>query len=101
LRQLRIEKFFVYWGQDIFPNVTPLECGRMYRVDFSKDFIGREALLEQKKAGIHKRFVQLLVQNHDLDSDPWPQGGELIYRYGAPVGRTTSAAYGYTLGCQV
>lgn len=34
LRQLRIEKFFVYWGQDIFPNVTPLECGRAFRVDF-------------------------------------------------------------------
>ncbi|VDO07040.1 unnamed protein product [Brugia timori] len=58
-------------------------------------------MLEQKRNGIRKRFVQLLVGNHDLDHDPWPQGGELIYRYGEPVGRTTSAAYGYTLNCQV
>lgn len=58
-------------------------------------------MLEQKRNGIRKRFVQLLVGNHDLDHDPWPQGGELIYRYGEPVGRTTSAAYGYTLDCQV
>ncbi|VDM96933.1 unnamed protein product [Thelazia callipaeda] len=101
VRQLRIEKFFVFWGQDISANVTPLECGRAYRVDFNKDFIGKNALLKQKKSGIHKRYVQLLVDNHDLDHDPWPQGGELIYRYGIPVGRTTSAAYGYTLGCQV
>ncbi|MCP9261091.1 hypothetical protein DINM_004181 [Dirofilaria immitis] len=101
LRQLRIEKFFVYWGQDIAKNVTPLECGRTYRVDFNKNFIGKDALLEQQKNGIHKRFVQLLVGNHDLDHDPWPQGGELIYRYGEPVGRTTSAAYGYTLDCQI
>uniref|UniRef100_A0A1I8EVD5 Pyruvate dehydrogenase phosphatase regulatory subunit, mitochondrial n=1 Tax=Wuchereria bancrofti TaxID=6293 RepID=A0A1I8EVD5_WUCBA len=101
LRQLRIEKFFVCWGQDISTDVTPLECGRTYRVDFHKDFIGKDALLEQKRSGIRKRFVQLLVGNHDLDHDPWPQGGELIYRYGEPVGRTTSAAYGYTLNCQV
>ncbi|KAK6105343.1 Aminomethyltransferase folate-binding domain family protein [Brugia pahangi] len=101
LRQLRIEKFFVCWGQDISTDVTPLECGRTYRVDFHKNFIGKDALLEQKRNGIRKRFVQLLVGNHDLDHDPWPQGGELIYRYGEPVGRTTSAAYGYTLNCQV
>uniref|UniRef100_A0A0R3RQV8 DAO domain-containing protein n=1 Tax=Elaeophora elaphi TaxID=1147741 RepID=A0A0R3RQV8_9BILA len=101
LRQLRIEKFFVCWGEDISTHVTPLECGRTYRVDFNKDFIGKDALLEQKRSGIRKRFVQLLVGNHDLDHDPWPQGGELIYRFGEPVGRTTSAAYGYTLNCQV
>ncbi|VBB29742.1 unnamed protein product [Acanthocheilonema viteae] len=84
-----IEKFFVCWGQDISTNVTLLECGRTYRVDFNKDFIGKDALLGQKLNGIHKRFVQLFVDNYDLDHDPWPQGGDLIYRYGEPVGRTT------------
>ena len=34
LRQLRIEKFYVYWGQDINATVTPVECGRAFRVDF-------------------------------------------------------------------
>lgn len=34
LRQLRIEKFYVYWGQDINATVTPVECGRSFRVDF-------------------------------------------------------------------
>uniref|UniRef100_A0A0N4VIN9 DAO domain-containing protein n=1 Tax=Enterobius vermicularis TaxID=51028 RepID=A0A0N4VIN9_ENTVE len=101
LRQLRIEKFYVYWGQDIGPLVTPLECGRAFRVNFSKDFIGREALLRQKETGIRKRFVQVLVGNHDLEIDPWPQGGEVIFRNGVPAGRTTSAAYGFTLECQV
>lgn len=57
--------------------------------------------MQQLNRGVHKRYVQLLIDDHNLDVDPWPQGGELIYRYGIPSGRTTSAAYGYTLGCQV
>ncbi|MFH4978850.1 hypothetical protein AB6A40_005559 [Gnathostoma spinigerum] len=101
LRQLRIEKFYVYWGEDINPKVTPVECGRSFRVSFEKEFIGKEALLNQMKNGVRKRFVQLLVDRHDLDSDPWPQGGETIYRNGVIAGRTTSAAYGFTLGCQI
>lgn len=34
LRYLRIEKFYVYWGNDINATVTPAQCGRMFRVDF-------------------------------------------------------------------
>ncbi|TKR92832.1 hypothetical protein L596_007404 [Steinernema carpocapsae] len=101
LRQLRIEKFYVYWGQDINSTVTPVECGRAFRVDFNKDFIGKEALIRQMEKGVNRRFIQLLIDKHDLENDPWPQGGELIYRDGKPVGWTTSAAYGFTLGCQV
>uniref|UniRef100_A0A158PET7 FAD-dependent oxidoreductase n=1 Tax=Angiostrongylus costaricensis TaxID=334426 RepID=A0A158PET7_ANGCS len=99
LRQLRIEKFYVYWGQDINATVTPVECGRSFRVDFKKDFIGKETLEKQVERGVSRRFVQLLVDKHNRDTDPWPQGGELVFRY--PVGLTTSAAYGFTLGCQV
>lgn len=32
LRVLRTEKFFAYWGTDLTPHVTPLECMREYRV---------------------------------------------------------------------
>lgn len=38
LRHLRIEKFYVYWGQDINSLVTPVECGRSFRVDFDVSF---------------------------------------------------------------
>jgi len=39
LRHLRIEKFYVYWGQDIDSNTTPVECGRVFRVDFDVGFL--------------------------------------------------------------
>lgn len=38
LRHLRIEKFYVYWGQDISTLTTPIECGRSFRVDFNVNF---------------------------------------------------------------
>ncbi|CAD6184824.1 unnamed protein product [Caenorhabditis auriculariae] len=101
LRQLRIEKFYVYWGQDINATVTPVECGRAFRVDFKKDFIGKKALETQLERGVSKRFVQILIDKHDKETDPWPQGGETLYRDGRAVGLTTSAAYGFTLGSQV
>jgi len=101
LRHLRMEKFYVYWGQDIDYMTTPIECGRMFRVDFDKDFIGKEALLQQKEEGVHRRFVQLLLETHDMHLDAWPQGWEPIYRNGQYAGLTTTTAYGYTLGCQV
>ena len=34
LRALRIEKFFAYWGLELTPYATPLECGRELRVKF-------------------------------------------------------------------
>uniref|UniRef100_A0A914I8S8 Uncharacterized protein n=1 Tax=Globodera rostochiensis TaxID=31243 RepID=A0A914I8S8_GLORO len=101
LRHLRIEKFYVYWGQDIDSMTTPVECGRVFRVDFEKDFIGKDALNRQLERGVSKRFVQLLVDEHDMDRDPWPHGDEPIFRDGALAGWTTTAAYGFTLGCQV
>lgn len=36
LRSLRIEKFFAFWGQDLDPFTTPLECGREFRVKFDE-----------------------------------------------------------------
>uniref|UniRef100_A0A915DAV4 Dimethylglycine dehydrogenase n=1 Tax=Ditylenchus dipsaci TaxID=166011 RepID=A0A915DAV4_9BILA len=74
---------------------------RAFRVDFNKDFIGKEALLKQIETGVNKRFVQLLVDKHKMETDPLPQGDEPIFRDGKLIGWTTSAAYGFTLGCQV
>ena len=57
--------------------------------------------MKQKVEGIHKKLVMFLVENHNNDEDPWPWGGEPIYRNGKYVGMTTSSAYGFTLGHHV
>uniref|UniRef100_G3S3Q5 Pyruvate dehydrogenase phosphatase regulatory subunit n=1 Tax=Gorilla gorilla gorilla TaxID=9595 RepID=G3S3Q5_GORGO len=99
LRSLRIEKFFAFWGQDINNLTTPLECGRESRVKLEKgmDFIGRDALLQQKQNGVYKRLTMFILDDHDTDLDLWPWWGEPIYRNGQYVGKTTSSAYSYSL----
>jgi glycine cleavage system aminomethyltransferase T len=57
--------------------------------------VGKEALLKQMETGVTKRFVQLLVDMHNLEHDPWPQGNEPIFRDNLLAGWTTSTAYGY------
>ncbi|XP_052022146.1 pyruvate dehydrogenase phosphatase regulatory subunit, mitochondrial isoform X2 [Apodemus sylvaticus] len=99
LRSLRIEKFFAFWGQDLNTLTTPLECGGESRVKLEKgiDFIGRDALLQQKQNGVYKRLVMFILDDHDTDLDLWPWWGEPIYRNGKYAGKTTSSAYSYTL----
>ncbi|UJR10014.1 hypothetical protein I4U23_014237 [Adineta vaga] len=100
-RTLRIERMYPSWGHDIDKKISPLHLNREYHVSFDKNFIGKEALLKQRTNGIHKRLVQFHLEDHNLDSDPWPWSEEPIYRNGEFCGFVTSAAYGFTIGKQV
>jgi 4-methylaminobutanoate oxidase (formaldehyde-forming) len=97
LETLRLEKAYRDYGHDINNLDTPLEVGLGFTVDHDKpvDFIGREAFLKQKEAGVLKRrLVQFLLG----DPEPLLHGGEPIYRNGERVGDIHSANYGHTLG---
>ncbi len=95
MESLRLEKGYRSWGHDLTPDVTPLEAGLAFAVDFSKpvDFIGRHALQRQRDGVIGRRLVQFTL------NDPLPvlYGGELILRNGEPAGDIRSGAYGFTL----
>ena len=111
MHAVRIEKFYALWGQDLDSKSTPYECGRAFRVKLEStnsssrdiDFIGRDAFIRQKKEGIKKILVMLLLDaaDHDVEVDQWPWGGEPIFRDGTYAGRVTTSAYGYTLGRHV
>lgn len=64
-------------------------------------FIGHQALVDQMRHGIRKHLVQLLIEEHNVDDDLWPWGGESIYRNGKYCGMVSSTAYGYTLSRHV
>ncbi|MEQ2203402.1 hypothetical protein XENOCAPTIV_029585, partial [Xenoophorus captivus] len=61
------------------------------------NFLGREALLQQRQEGVFRRFVMLVLEDHDTELDLWPWWGEPVYRSGQLAGTTTSSAYSYTL----
>jgi len=94
---LRLEKGYRAWGVDISTDETPLEAGLGFAVDWTKEFRGRAALAAQREAGVRRRLVSLVL----ADPEPTLWGNEPIYRDGALVGYTTSAAYGPTLGAAV
>ncbi|MCL0099713.1 FAD-dependent oxidoreductase [Dehalococcoidia bacterium] len=96
---LRVEKAYRAWGLDIVDQDTPLEAGLGFAVAFDKgvDFTGRESLIKQREKPLKKRLAIFTMD----ESEPLLLGDEPIYRDGVIVGRTTSGAYGHTLGRSV
>ena len=60
---LRLEMGFPLWGQDLDEQTTPLEAGLGWVVAWDHDFVGRDALQEQRDAGIGKELVAF--KTHD------------------------------------
>ncbi len=95
LDSCRIEKAFRHFGHDITDEDTPHEAGLMFACALDKPFIGRDAILRQKEAGVpQKRMLQFLLE----DPEPLLYHNEPVYRDGEIVGHTTSGNYGHYLG---
>jgi 4-methylaminobutanoate oxidase (formaldehyde-forming) len=100
LNSLRVEKGFVHYGGEIGLTETPLEAGLAFACKLKPeqpDFVGKAALIEQRKVGWTKRLVSVQA-HHDVDFTLWGHEQELLYRNGELVGSMTSGAYSHTLG---
>ncbi len=94
---MRIEKRFLAYGHELDTDISPLEAGLEFAVDWSKDFIGRDALLAKKERGAGNRIVSIVLD----DKDAVPLGGEPVLAGGTIVGKTTSAAFGFRIGAPI
>ncbi len=95
LDSCRIEKGFRHFGHDITDEDHVLEAGLGFAVKTDKgDFIGREAVLKKKEAGLKRRMVQFKLK------DPLPSlfHNEAVVRDGKIVSIVTSGNYGHHLG---
>jgi len=100
LNTLRIEKAYREWAHDIGPDDSPIVSGLAFTCAYDKagGFIGRDALLREREAGVPKRrLVQFLLE----DPEAFAYHNEPLYRDGERVGFVTSAGYGHTLGACV
>lgn len=93
LNGCRIEKGYRHWGHDLGPEITPLEAGLGFTIDWSKDFRGKAALEAQKQQGIRQRLVLLSVEGSPLIVHDEP-----VLENGLVVGLTTSGAKGVRSG---
>ncbi len=92
----RMEKGYRHWGDDISVEDTPFESGLGFAVAGEKpyDFIGKDAVLKQKSAGIpHKRLLQFRLK----DTDRLLYKEEPIWVNGKPAGAITSGMYGHRI----
>jgi aminomethyltransferase len=93
---LRLEMGYSLYGQDMDETITPLEAGLEAFVDFNKDFIGKEALLAQKKeSGRRSRvFIKSLSRRA-------PRHLHKIYAGGREAGVVTSGTFSPHLSCGI
>ena len=94
---MRIEKRFLAYGHELDSEMTPLEAGLAFTVDWGKDFIGKSALLERRRQGAENRIVSIILE----DEQAVPLGNEPVLDGGRIVGKTTSAAFGFRVGAPV
>jgi 4-methylaminobutanoate oxidase (formaldehyde-forming) len=95
LDSCRIEKAFRHFGHDITDEDHVLEAGLGFAVKPDKgDFIGRDAVLRRREAGLERRLVQFRL----TDPEPLLFHNEPILRDGRIIGTVTSGSYGHHLG---
>lgn len=91
----RLEKAFRHFGHDITSADHVLEAGLGFAVKTAKPaFIGRDAVLAKKEAGLEQRMVQFLL----TDPEPLLYHNEPVLRNGEIVGYLSSGGYGHHLG---
>ena len=92
---MRIEKGFAAMGHELDGDLTPVEAG-MDGMLRAEGFIGAEAVAARRRTA-RRSLVTVLLE----EADAVPLGHEPILMQGGIIGQTSSAAYGYRVGCPV
>ncbi|MBN1407567.1 MAG: glycine cleavage system aminomethyltransferase GcvT [Calditrichaceae bacterium] len=83
---LRLEKKMYLYGNDIDQTTNPLEAGLGWITQLQKnDFIGREAILKIKEAGLKRKLIAFI-----LDNPGFPRKGYNVFKNGIEIGYVTS-----------
>lgn len=99
VNSLRLEKGFRHWGHDIGSEDNLVQAGLSFAAKpDAGDFIGRDAFLRQKAAGLpDRRLVQFKLD----DPQPLLYHNEPIVMDGHPVGYLTSGMYRHSVGAAI
>jgi aminomethyltransferase len=91
---LRLEMGYPLHGNDISDERTPLEAGLGWAVAFDKGaFVGREALRQQREAGVPARLLGVRMK----EPGRIPRPHYAVHSDGERVGETTSGTFSPTL----
>ncbi len=91
---LRLEYKMTLYGNDIDATTTPLEAGLGWVVKLDgRDFIGKDALKDQKEAGLSRRLIGFKMDGRV----PARHGYEVVDADGAVTGVVTSGSHSPSL----
>lgn len=92
LESMRLEKSYRALHRELAQDISPFEAGlgRFIKLD-KGDFLGAEALRQQKKTGLNRVLVTLKLPSCDTSV----VADEGVYTDGKLVGRITSGGYSY------
>lgn len=95
---LRFEAGLPLYGQELSPQITPVEAGLGFAVkpDKGVDFIGRDILRQQKEAGPPRKLVGIEMIERGI-----PRSGYAVYVGDQQVGQVTSGTHAPTLNKNV
>ena len=93
---LRLEMGYPLHGNDIGPDVTPVEAGLSWAVKGAHDFTGRAAYEAARAAGPARRLRGLRMDGRGI-----PRAHCTVWRDGTQVGELTSGTFSPTLGVGV
>ncbi len=87
---LRLEVGYSLYGHELSETITPLEAGLARFVDFTKEFIGKDALLKQQKGGGPRRKIAGFIS----ETRRAPRQDNKIYAAaGEAIGIVTSGSF--------
>lgn len=91
---LRLEAGLPLYGHELDEKTTPVEAGLGWTVkEKPTDYVGKEALLRQKREGTRRRLVGFVMREAGV-----PRPGYAIHCRGREAGRVTSGMRSPTLG---
>jgi len=92
---LRFEACLPLYGHELSPDITPLQASLGFFVKLDKEgFIGKEALVHQKEAGLGRRMVGIELIDRGIPRN----GYKVLSPEGAEIGWVTSGLPSPTLG---
>lgn len=96
LMSMRLEKAWGVWTLDFRPDFTAAESGLDAFIDWSKDFIGRDAAEAEKAEGPKRKLVTLTIDGPEIDGEGLDvSNDEAILKNGEAVGYVSSGGYAH------
>lgn len=91
---LRFEANLALYGQELSPEISPLEAGIGFAVKVQKeaDFIGKEALASQKENGLTRKLAGIEMIDRGI-----PRYGYPVYKGDEQIGEVTTGTQSPTL----